>query len=101
MKVIYPVCLSVKKGGKDTIWKLYLNSKFDHWLANKESEKVFIHFGKESFSNPTKGEWNTYHSFNNSKTISLYLQQHFSLDDKLTFYAIEDKEGYLHFIYVE
>lgn len=101
MKTVYPVEMIVKKGGSDSILKLYLKNKSDYWLVNKELRKVIIHFGEESYSNPTKEEWCTYHSFNNSKTISVFLSQHFALNDLLKFEVVEDKYGFLHFIHID
>lgn len=100
MKTIFPIEMVVKKGGSDSILKLYLSDRSYYWLMEKEPSKVIIHFGKRSFSNPTEGEWRKYHSFNNSKTISHYLNESFAYNDVLKFVAVEDKDGYLHFIYV-
>lgn len=101
MKTVYPVEMIVKKGGSDSILKLFLKNKVDYWLVNKAPEKVVVHFGEKSFTNPTKGEWYTYHSFNNSRTISEFLSQHFALNDLLKFEVVEDKYGFLHFIHID
>lgn len=100
MIILYPIELVVQRGGSDTITKLYLMNRKDHWLAEKETDKVIVHFGKDSFSNPTDGEWHTYHSFNGANTFSPYLIQHFPLGAVLQFAVVEDKDGYLHFLHV-
>lgn len=100
LKMVFPVSAVIKKGGSDNVRKLYFPD--DDWIFSMSPDHVLIHIGKVSFSNPTEKEWITYHSFNNSKTISKWIfDNNIQLDTELRFVAIVDSYNILHLIWIQ
>ena len=98
MKSFYPFTLTVKKGGNDSIRKLYAQpNQCRSWMANLDPKQIIIHLGNESIINPTSGLLKRF-SLNKRKISNWLICNGYQLDDQLTFLVVEDSLGYTHFL---
>lgn len=89
----------VKKGGSDSIRKLYFGKEAD-MISSYDPDKIILHFGSQSITGATPGELQKHHSLNGPLINTFLHNEGFDLESSLSFTAIEDKYGVLHLVYV-
>lgn len=100
MKVVYPIKMTVKKGGTDSIRKLYFGKEAD-MISCYAPDKIILHFGSQAISGATPGELRNYHSLNGPLINSFLHNEGFDLESSLSFTAVEDKYDVLHLVHVD